>query len=38
MSYFFRNLPWLVWNSRKHPGLLRAAFAASISGNTSFLA
>jgi hypothetical protein len=38
VTYFVRHLPWLIWNSRKHPGILRAAFVAATTGKTPLLA
>lgn len=32
MAYFLRNLPWLLANRRKYPGLLFASFRCAITG------
>lgn len=33
MLYFFQNLPWLIANRRKYPGLLKAMFLHAATGN-----
>lgn len=38
MIYFLRQLPWLLRNHRKYPGLLRAAFVAATTGNPPTIA
>lgn len=35
MLYFLRNLPWLLANSRKYPGLLSASFRYVVTGSYS---
>ncbi len=36
--YFLRNLPWLIRNSRRYPGLLRGAFIAGLTGKSPLIA
>ena len=36
--YFLRNLPWLIRNSRRYPGLLRGAFIAARTGKPPLIA